>query len=110
MALQRAGKRAIQNGVDNLSEFKQGNVSGAIYSDWASVPKGRLAHDDYVMSDKNKERKVYVIFSWYTPIAWCVIRDDAEHFWSITERDFSQSTKIHKSVVRVAIDHPGFYA
>lgn len=110
MALGKPGRVAIQKGVDNLSPFKQGNVSAVIYDDWHRVPKVRLQSDDYVMPNDLMDRTVYVLSSWYTPIAWCVIDDDAKRVWHMTTRDFSQSTKNHKGIMRVAIDNPGFYS
>lgn len=107
MAIQGYGKRGIQNGVDNRTPFKVGNVSGKWYDSWQDVPKGQLPGSyTALMRDELKGCKFYVVFSYRTPIAWL----DADLEWHMPSYKYSATTTNHQSVVFVAIDNRGFYA
>ena len=108
MALMDKGKGAIQEFVDNGTEFDHGSLSGRSYESWDLVPKGRLDnHPDIInYNDLWRNRPVKVLYSYRTPIAW---KFDGDREWFVPEIHHSVTTTNHQNVTRVAIDNPGFY-
>lgn len=108
MALKGYGKSAIQNFVDNGTEFTHETIKGRKYHNWDQVPKGRLSnHPDIInYNDFWAKRPVHVIFSYQTPIAW---KFDGEKDWFVPEIHHSVTTTNHQNVTRVATANPGFY-
>ncbi len=105
MALKGYGKRIIQNGVDNLTPFKMTSVSGKWFDSWADVSTGQLPNPD---SYGWKTGKVYVVFSYRTPIAWTYSYQGND--WMIPDVKYSPTTTNHQSVTSVAIANRGFYS
>lgn len=109
MALKGKAKRTIQDGVDSLVDFKQGNVSGRYYMDGRDVPNGCLPMTTYErLIHKYRGLSVYVVFSYDTPIAWAHETDNGPT-WTVPPFHYSTTTANHQNVVAVAIDNPGFY-
>lgn len=105
MALKAKGKKAIQDFIDNGTEFKHETISGQAFSQWIDVPLGRLHNPGY--GELYGHKPVLVLFSYRTPIAWKFAGDDEK--WEVPERHYSVTTTNHQNVARVAIDNPGFY-
>jgi hypothetical protein len=116
---------AIQNGIDSLTDFKAGNVSGKLYKHWDRVPVGRMEHSetyrlqrqDYTAAKLAGREAVYVVFSYGTPIAWTFDTSEAGFYqaaqwreWVQPDVKYSVTTTNHQSRVAVAIANPGFYA
>lgn len=106
MALKGRSKRAIQDGVDNLKDFKVGNVSGRNFGCFGDAPKGRLTWEP-AYSGAWGNQPVYVVYSYHTPIAW---RFTDEDMWIIPKFHYNMATTNHQKMVRMATSNPGFYA
>lgn len=101
MALGSEARKSVQFGIDNLAEFSVGNLSGKVRQrgekvDLRLMPR-KAAH--------GIDRAVYVIRSYDTPIAWALGKDT----WIIPQVKFSNTTAQHQSLVKTAVDNPGFY-
>lgn len=111
MALKGKGKRAVQAAVDYFTPFDHGTLSGrwvdsVTLAEWGHLPAVYLA----ALADEVEAKgKVFVIFSYRTPIAWCAAQPLIRK-WSLPEVRYSVTTTNHQNVVRVAAHNPGFYA
>lgn len=103
MHFRAESKLIIRVSIRGLQDFTRSNLSGKAYVNWSEVYKGRLESDDYNMSDYDREREIYVIKSYQTPIAWCFVRGDDTREWTIVNRTFSPTTQRHKAVIRESI-------
>lgn len=101
MALGRLSRKALQTGVDNLSDFDAGNLIGKHRARGEKVDLGRMPKKEAHGIDK----AIYVIYSYGTPIAWALSKDT----WIIPTTKFSVTTTQHQSLVKTAVDNPGFY-
>lgn len=99
MALKSKGCLAIQEGVDNLTPFKVGNVSGNTYTGTL----GRLPEPFRSAYDGN--HVAYVILSYATPIAWRLVGGQ----WVVPPVKYSVTTTNHQNTVLTAFATPRFY-
>lgn len=102
MGLSRKGAECIETmGIDKRQPFTQASVTGRDFPNWEEVTKGKLlmsAVKDY-RTIPHGDTTVYVVFSYQTPIAWCVFNgDDME--WTVPNVHYSATTKGHQNVVR----------
>lgn len=76
-----------------------GALKGVAKPTW--IDHGRMSVRDYatLYSDKQAYGIDYVIYSYYTPIAW--LRGDGQ--WAMPEADYSATTERHKNTIRAAI-------
>lgn len=111
MALKGKGKRAVQAAVDHFTPFDHGTLSGRwvdsiTLAEWGKLPAVYLA----ALADEIKAKgRVFVIFSYSTPIAWRAAQPLIRE-WLVPDVRYSVTTSNHQGVVRVAADNPGFYA
>ena len=75
-----------------------GALKGVAKPDWIDQ---KMSVRDYGLlhSDRDFYGIDYVIYSYSTPIAW--LRGDGE--WTMSEADYSVTTKHHKATIRAAI-------
>lgn len=97
----KGADRIESMGVEKRQPFTQASVTGRDFANWDEVGKGKLlmsAVKDY-RTIPHGDAAVYVIFSYNTPIAWCVFNgDDME--WTVPNVHYSVTTKMHQSIIR----------
>lgn len=103
MALQLAGCRAIERGVERLEAFRHGNVRGEWYPSWSYVPTGRLDAQCEPSGNPREPRAYYVVFSYGTPIAWHRYTSGDTGEWTVPARKYSATTSNHQTITRSAI-------
>jgi len=101
MALGQQSLKLVQKGIDSLTEFNVGSLTGKPRARGEKVDLGRMPKKEAHAIDK----AVYVIRSYATPIAWALSKDT----WIIPTTKFSTTTAQHQSLVKTAVDNPGFY-
>lgn len=101
MPLREHGKSVIAAGVANRTAFALTSVTGRNFPERWQVNTGRLPEENVAELDTIKG-PVYVIFSYATPIAWCVETDDGPQ-WTVPEVRYSNSTNSHQAAVRKAV-------
>lgn len=122
MAMRGYGKRSISHALSGeysgaacLLNFRCGNVKGKRVSDQWEVETGKLPQEwrDRMRKDMERAGCLYVVWSYKTPIAWCTMphpsKADQRHEWTVPDVKYSPTTTNHQNVVRVEIEHPGFY-
>lgn len=95
MAMQTAGRKALENGIGNLRDFAHRSVKGRTYALGFIVPTGRLPQDQRAALVAIR-RPVYVVFSYETPIAWHVIGAEG---WTIPKVTYSVTTSGHQGLI-----------
>lgn len=101
MALGNESRKVMQKGIDNLIEFDVGDLTGSKVERGEKIDLRLMPRRQAYGIDK----AVYVIRSYYTPIAWALSPDT----WIIPKVKFTTTTSQHQSLVKTAVDNPGFY-
>lgn len=133
MALKGLAKRTIQEGADNLTNFRVGNVRGELFQKGHYPSTGRMPALYADMLQFHASRNpVYVVYSYATPIAWVnvhvtpkdsnnpnsvetrtIIPIDPSYAetnqWVIPDVNYSVTTTNHQNVTTLAITIPHFY-
>lgn len=97
MALQRAGKAAIERMVRERSEYRYGNLSGRKVGPTDDFGKMWIGHASSFHAAE------YAIYSYQTPIAWYL----KGRGWVIPAERYSNTTTNHQHNVRVALHWAG---
>lgn len=103
MALHGQTPDKISAAVSALKPFKIGNVSGTRELNGT----GRLP-EQYAAELRQQDRDgnvVYVLYSYYTPMAWLLRGEDGEEVWVQPNTKYSVSTTGHQNVFARAIRH-----
>lgn len=100
MALHAVGRARIERGIGELATFTHGNVRGRWHDRPTDIWRGQLPRD----IDLPDYGPIYVITSYLTPIAWCVIdpRNDMPT-WTMPTVRYSATTTNHQSVTALAV-------
>ena len=87
-----------QDEFRNSSKTFRGECADVVFGSMC----GRMdeAERQLLLADFDNHGITYVVWSYATPIAWR--RSDG--FWRVTDRGYSQTTKVHLSKLRPAID------
>lgn len=78
MTMPTATVKAFNSGVQNKQNFKQGYVKGAWFDKKALIANsvGALpANLGTILNTQNENAKLFVVFSFDTPIAWFSLKD-----------------------------------
>lgn len=105
-------RKIMQNGTDELKSFQRGNLSGRVVECRTLYQTGQLPTDlAYEMKQANNLNALYVVYSYQTPIGWCVIDNQTQRpsKWTIPDTTYSVTTTHHQSLLRTMVDNPGFY-
>lgn len=108
MALKGKGRRAIQAAVDSFKPIiGHGSLAARFVQDRPYGGWGMLPQAEAEILERSIKRcgQVFVVWSYDTPIGW---RDDMG--WRVPDVRYSVTTSSHQSVVRAAVDNPGFYS
>lgn len=80
--------RDVADKINNLEDFQGNNISGTNYHGHCHVDRG-------LGDEAPPEGATYVVFSYYTPVAW-ICPDGTRH---IVSKHFSSSTSRHVSCI-----------
>lgn len=99
----RATLRTLQQGIDSLTAFNVGNVSGTP----GATDTGRMPEEaaKAYKAARDAGTIVYTVRSHYTPIAY----KTTDEGWIVPDARYSATTSGHQGRVRVAIGNHGFY-
>ncbi len=97
MAMQTAGRNAVDANVSNRRDFQHGNVSGQTYTASGDVSTGQLPAE-YRKMLAEAVGAVYVVFSYRTPIAWW----SGDGGWTMPNVRYSVTTSNHQNLVMLA--------
>lgn len=85
--------------IQHQARFEGNSLRGHRVPPGTDIVMGMLNDDERRrLEAENEHNTVYVVWSYNTPIAWCVA--DAWHF---VTRKFSPTTSRHQSIVRRAL-------
>lgn len=90
----------IEDGVEFISSKMTGKwVRGSDYLNlsWGNLP---YQYKTCLMDEmrENKSSMFYIVFSYFTPIAWRTAREP----WRIPPETYSHATTMHQNIVRLA--------
>ena len=85
--------------VAALAPFRGNSMHAHTVMPGTDISTGMLNDDDRRrLYASNKANHVYVVWSYNTPIAWCV-----NGGWHVVTQKFSRTTSRHQSIVRRAL-------
>jgi hypothetical protein len=103
----------MQNAVDECKPFERGNLSAKYVEARTLDSSGRMPADyaERLKMDNNLNA-VFVVYSYQTPIGWCVIDNQTQNplEWVIPDVTYSVSTTHHQSLLSVMTANKGFYS
>lgn len=107
MGTQLQTRKILSKAMIDRIAFKRGNLSGRYISAYSG--NFGILPEDYKAELKaaTQDNQVYVVFSFQTPIAWCISNETDK--WVIPDVTYSVTTSAHQSLVMVEAHNPGFY-
>lgn len=105
MGTQLQTRKILSKAMIDRNAFKRGNLSGKY---WYMDNMGQLPEQYQIeLKQATQDNQVYVVFSFQTPIAWCISNETDK--WVIPDVTYSVTTSAHQSLVMVEAHNPGFY-
>lgn len=99
------GAADIVDAINAREDFHSGNLRGEVIMSKYDLTHrhGRLEGESLARWEKDWENVDYVVWSYYTPIAWHTQKADVG-MWVYSDQHHSATTSRHQSIVRRALN------